>query len=555
MKEREKIVATGLTIFMLILWVGFLFHHSAQFAGSLWGGVFALSGALLMLVPLLYMIIKRVKPLKSKVTTYVSMRTLLALHIYAGIVGPILVLLHTGHKFESPLGIALTGLTLVVVISGFVGRYLMGQFSKEIREKKTMLNQLKLIYQQTANKLATQPQQAETIRFFSGFYSRLTAGLFLREETIEENITVSPSLPHNPSGSEIIQLAESIADIEYAIETHEFFKQWFGKWLKFHIVISFVLYGLMILHIWGAVHFGLRWFTPWRSNTSHFARLETASNRNKSKLHFVSERSDEQTLNKVALFETHFNQLFKQYWHTPVFIHGIQTTVFDYAGIANEIDQPRSNLTLALQALEQVSPSRLGGGNREKAFWINVYNIEAMKMVAEKYPVTSITDSKISSGNPWGIQGIRVGEERYGLSQIENKILLKKFNDPRIVFAVSCAAISCPDRLQSIISADQLDSQLDEMIRNLLTNKTKGMIIDRQNKVVTLSWIFKADRRLFGDGSDTGILDFVLRYTSEENRNWMSAHRDTIQLKFFKHDWGLNDLALEDNKTEGNQQK
>ena len=57
-----------------------------------------------------------------------------------------------------------------------------------------------------------------------------------------------------------LHITESISDLEYAIKTNEYFKAWFGIWLKFHIVISFVLYGLLVLHIWAGIHFGLRWF-------------------------------------------------------------------------------------------------------------------------------------------------------------------------------------------------------------------------------------------------------------------------------------------------------
>jgi hypothetical protein len=51
MKEREPFIVGGLVALLLVLWLGFLFHASPRFAGSLWGGVFGVSGALLMLVP------------------------------------------------------------------------------------------------------------------------------------------------------------------------------------------------------------------------------------------------------------------------------------------------------------------------------------------------------------------------------------------------------------------------------------------------------------------------------------------------------------------------
>lgn len=254
MKERERLVVAGLVLLMLIVWLGFVFHRSPRFAGSLWGGVLAVTGSILMLVPLAYLFVKRIRPLKQVITKRVSMRTLLAWHIYAGILGPILVLLHTGHKFESPLGIALTTMTLIVVLSGFVGRYLMKQFSREIREKEAMLAGLNDAYKEMRTRLAAHPKQAELARSFAGFFSRLAAGLFVSESA------KTPTATPLTSVRSAVRLSEAIADVEYAIQTHESFKAWFGKWLKVHIVLSVVLYVLLTLHIWAAVHFGLRWF-------------------------------------------------------------------------------------------------------------------------------------------------------------------------------------------------------------------------------------------------------------------------------------------------------
>ena len=126
MKERDRLVVSGLVVLLLLLWLGFLVHRDPRFAGSFWGGVLGVSGAVLILVPLAYSLVKRVKWIQDRVWRRVTMRTLLAWHIYAGILGPILALLHTGHKFNSPLGIALTAMMLLVVLSGFTGRYLLG---------------------------------------------------------------------------------------------------------------------------------------------------------------------------------------------------------------------------------------------------------------------------------------------------------------------------------------------------------------------------------------------------------------------------------------------
>jgi hypothetical protein len=204
-----------------------------------------------MLVPLAYLVIKRIKPLKNFITARVSMRTLLAIHVYAGVLGPILVLLHTGHRFESHLGIALTAMTLIVVVSGFTGRYLLNQFSETIHAKKEMLTRLELAYRETAVELAAKPEYVAVVRPLSGFFMRLFAGLLVTKET-------QPGAM--PAPLRALRLAESIADLEYGIKTHEAFKRAFKIWLKLHIVLSFTLYALLGLHVWSSIHFGLRWF-------------------------------------------------------------------------------------------------------------------------------------------------------------------------------------------------------------------------------------------------------------------------------------------------------
>jgi hypothetical protein len=252
MKERERLVISGLLVLLLLLWLGFLVHRDSRFAGSFWGGMLGVVGAVLMVVPLAYSLVKRGKWVRERVGRWVTMRTLLAWHIYAGILGPILALLHTGHKFNSPLGIALTAMMLLVVLSGFTGRYLMGYFTHELLEKRQMLDALKAAYDRTAGELARQPEQAAMLVTFSGFFSRVAARLFI------------PSPAAEPGSMALavraLRQVESMADLEYAIKTHETFKRWFARWLKFHIIISVILYVLLALHVWAGIHFGLRWF-------------------------------------------------------------------------------------------------------------------------------------------------------------------------------------------------------------------------------------------------------------------------------------------------------
>ena len=61
-----------------------------------------------------------------------------------------------------------------------------------------------------------------------------------------------------PAGG-VIRNAEGVADLEYAIRTHELFKHWFARSLKLHIILSVILYLLIGIHIWSEFYLGLRW--------------------------------------------------------------------------------------------------------------------------------------------------------------------------------------------------------------------------------------------------------------------------------------------------------
>src|SRR5271169_1138870 len=105
MQEREGVVVSGVLSVLLLGWLGFLVHRSPRFPGSGVGAVFGIAGALLMLIPLAYPIVKRIPFFHARVIPHVSMHSLLAVHVYAGIFGPLLAMIHTGHKFDSELGI------------------------------------------------------------------------------------------------------------------------------------------------------------------------------------------------------------------------------------------------------------------------------------------------------------------------------------------------------------------------------------------------------------------------------------------------------------------
>jgi hypothetical protein len=245
MKERERIVFTGVLSVLLLGWLGFLVHRSPSFAGSGVGLVFGIAGAVLMLVPLAYPIVKRIPAINSRVTKHVSMQTQLTVHVYSGIFGPVLAIVHTGHKFDSPLGITLAAVMLLVVVSGYAVRYLLTYVNQEIKDKLLLLQTARGDLDSAWGVIENiQPEMRDLPKS-----PILVAGL----------AAVGIELSSGGPAGEVIRLAESVADLEYAVRTHELFKRWFAWSLKLHIVLSLIFYALLGLHVWAEIHFGLRW--------------------------------------------------------------------------------------------------------------------------------------------------------------------------------------------------------------------------------------------------------------------------------------------------------
>lgn len=93
--------------------------HGIPPASELFGHGIGIVGFILMLMTeTLYSIRKR-----SRNANWGSMAFWLKFHIFTGVVGPYMVLLHTSWKFNGLAGVT-TLLTVVIVISGFVGRYI-----------------------------------------------------------------------------------------------------------------------------------------------------------------------------------------------------------------------------------------------------------------------------------------------------------------------------------------------------------------------------------------------------------------------------------------------
>ena len=102
------------------VYVGVVFFtQQIPAAGALFGHAIGIIGFTLMLMTeILYSLRKR-----TRSASWGKMSSWLQFHIFTGLVGPYMVLLHTSWKFNGLAGVT-TLFTLIIVVSGFIGRYI-----------------------------------------------------------------------------------------------------------------------------------------------------------------------------------------------------------------------------------------------------------------------------------------------------------------------------------------------------------------------------------------------------------------------------------------------
>ena len=204
-----------------------------------------------------------------------------------------------------------------------------------------------------------------------------------------------------------------------------------------------------------------------------------------------------------------FSALLKRYVNTDGDV--------DYAGLKSQLPK----LNAYLSTLSQNPPQDNWSRNERLAYWMNAYNAATLKLIAENYPLTSIT--KLDGGKPWDVKRVELGGTTYSLNEIENDIIRPRFKEPRIHFAVNCAAASCPPLRNEAYVASRLDAQLDEQTRAFVNDSRYNTF---SSGTATVSKIFDWYGEDFGD-----LKTFLGKY---------HAGGAPSNVKFAEYDWALN---------------
>jgi len=199
------------------------------------------------------------------------------------------------------------------------------------------------------------------------------------------------------------------------------------------------------------------------------------------------------------------------------------------------------------QRLATVDAASLAPPDR-LAYWINVYNVNVVATVVDHYPVKSIRDIStdfITRLNVFKQDTVPVKGGAISLDGVENTQLREAFKDPRIHFAINCAARSCPPIRPEAFVGTRVSEQLDDQARKFLNDPRRGVQIESKGAdgivihvTKVMDW-FAGDFEKWGGGQ----VAFIRKYVTPDRQKQIDAARGKVKLDFYSYDWSLNDTS------------
>ncbi len=197
----------------------------------------------------------------------------------------------------------------------------------------------------------------------------------------------------------------------------------------------------------------------------------------------------------------------------------------------------RAGLGRYISALGGVPVHRLARP-QQLALWINLYNALTVKTILDHFPVKSIRDIAISPGwyatGPWGAKLVTIGGVGLSLDDIEHRILRPIWRDPRIHYAVNCAAVGCPNLAARAFTAENAEAMLDKAARAYV-NHPRGVRLDGTRLRVSSLYHWYLDD--FG-GNDAGVIAHIRRYARAALAKALGRVTAVTDQGY---DWSLND--------------
>lgn len=179
------------------------------------------------------------------------------------------------------------------------------------------------------------------------------------------------------------------------------------------------------------------------------------------------------------------------------------------------------------------------------AYLINAYNAWTVEFILTEYPeLDSIKDLGSFFNSPWSQEIVSLFGEQVSLDDIEHEMIRGwgRYNEPRIHFAVNCAAIGCPALGAEAFTAENLEQLLDKNTRRFMSDNERNYFANGRFYLSKIFDWYEEDFEKGWNGYNT-LAEFVADYQKEldldiEGVNAIANNR--FRVRYTSYDWGLN---------------
>ena len=225
------------------------------------GHALGVTGASLMVLMLLYSVRKRAKPLRR----LGKLRSWLDFHIFCGIIGPLLVILHSSFKVQGLVALSFWSM-IAVALSGVLGRYLYLQIPRARSGDQLSLAEAEELSREAGRRLREEMGVSEeTLRELDAVAEgglSLDIGLLaLLCRLPVEGLRLRWRLRsfRRRFGRELARTARQRATLRRRLLLWDRLQQVFHYWHVFHKPFAVVMYLFMIVHVAVAILTGYAW--------------------------------------------------------------------------------------------------------------------------------------------------------------------------------------------------------------------------------------------------------------------------------------------------------
>ncbi len=240
----------------------------------------------------------------------------------------------------------------------------------------------------------------------------------------------------------------------------------------------------------------------------------------------------------------------------------------EYVDTEGQVDydtlkRKRIELNRTVDVITQIKADTYASlGEKEKlAYWINIYNIQTLKILVDNYPIESAAILRVI----WGPDSIRhidkkiggihrqkfiIMDEEFTLKAIEDRFLRNQ-PDARVFMAICMGTVSSPPLQNEPYTGEKLDKQLNKQIRRFI-DQDNAITIDQENWTVRLSAMYRetwfgnefipryGTKKKFKEHQphERAVLNFLTEYVDPKTKSFLEVERYLVRYKDF--DWRLN---------------